>query len=109
MDRERVAEVVGEVRRTGPPMLLARALEVLASIERTRDHAAALARLDEASAIVELPSVLLLRGDIAAGRDLPAAREAWARARAIANPDSVWAERAASRLAKNGLTADGAE
>jgi hypothetical protein len=101
MDRERVAEVVGEVRPTGPPMLLARALEVLASLERTRDHAASLAHLDEASALVELPSIFLLRGDIAAERDLAAARAAWERARTIANPDSVWAERAASRLARS--------
>jgi hypothetical protein len=101
MDRERVIALVAEVRPTGPPMLLARALEVLAALERTRDPAAALHHLDEASALIELPSMLLLRGDILAGRDLARARQAWERIRTLAHPEGVWAARAESRLERS--------
>ncbi len=104
MDRERMIEVVAEVRPTGPPMLLARALELLAALERTRDPTAALRHLDEASTLVEFPSMFLLRGDIEADRDLARARDAWERARSLAHPEGVWATRAASRLARSTST-----
>jgi hypothetical protein len=98
MDRERVIALVAQVRRTGPPMLLARALEALAGLERTRDPGAALAHVDEASSLAELPSVALLRGDLLADRALSRAREAWERARSLAHPEGIWAARAAARL-----------
>ncbi len=100
IDRERMIAVVGDVRRTGPPILLARALEALAGLERTRDSVAALRHVEEALALAVLPSMFLLQGDIFAERDLALARDAWERARSLAHPEGVWATRAASRLAR---------